>query len=452
MNWTNLELYTGMRGKETCATDSPRHSLAATRAMSLSERRTMLRYGLRYGMALAASIGAIGWSQQSAIAQSAAARQAAGPSFIVAASDSNSSIARARSTKSTRQPPAQATEAIPPLPERKDGKNASAKGAEPAPDVWQPQEIAAAQARCAAILKEIDAVVIPQPPLKQGQCGAPAPVRLVSVGKSPQVAFSPPALVDCKLAAALHAWIKNDLQPLAAKHLGAKIIAVEVMSDYSCRPALGRVGNRLSEHAFANALDIRGFLTEKGQAARVLQSWGTPKREIAERIAAAKAQAEKDAAARAAADAAAKQNLQDPKATQDAKTKPADKTKAATAPVAVATNLATPGAGVAKRIRAGGVDKIAITLPGSSKGASQDVAKLGGPRTPGPRNSRASTEIATLGPIEEPPPGPQSHFLHAAHAAGCRIFGTTLGPEANADHRNHFHVDMAERKYKKICD
>ena len=49
----------------------------------------MLRYGLRYGMALAASIAAIGWSQQSAIAQSAAARQAAGPSFIVAASDSN---------------------------------------------------------------------------------------------------------------------------------------------------------------------------------------------------------------------------------------------------------------------------------------------------------------------------------------------------------------------------
>jgi hypothetical protein len=119
--------------------------------------------------------------------------------------------------------------------------------------------------------------------------------------------------------------------------------------------------------------------------------------------------------------------LQDPKATQDAKTKPADKTKAATAPVAVvATNLATPGAG-AKRVRAGGVDKIAIALPGGSKGASQDVAKLGGPRTPGARNSRASTEIATLGPIEEPPPGPQSHFLHAAHGAGCRIFGTTLG-------------------------
>ena len=30
--------------------------------------------------------------------------------------------------------------------------------------------------------------------------------------------------------------------------------------------------------------------------------------------------------------------------------------------------------------------------------------------------------------------------------------GTTLGPEANEAHRNHFHVDMAERTIKKICD
>jgi hypothetical protein len=43
-------------------------------------------------------------------------------------------------------------------------------------------------------------------------------------------------------------------------------------------------------------------------------------------------------------------------------------------------------------------------------------------------------------------------FLHEIHASACRLFGTTLGPEANADHRNHFHVDMAERKFKKICD
>ena len=54
--------------------------------------------------------------------------------------------------------------------------------------------------------------------------------------------------------------------------------------------------------------------------------------------------------------------------------------------------------------------------------------------------------------LATPPDGPRARFLREAHAAACRIFGTTLGPEANEAHRNHFHVDMADRKVKKICD
>lgn len=55
--------------------------------------------------------------------------------------------------------------------------------------------------------------------------------------------------------------------------------------------------------------------------------------------------------------------------------------------------------------------------------------------------------------IKTPPPNSaEGRFLHDVHASACRVFGTTLGPEANEAHRNHFHVDMAERKVKKICD
>ena len=44
-------------------------------------------------------------------------------------------------------------------------------------------------------------------------------------------------------------------------------------------------------------------------------------------------------------------------------------------------------------------------------------------------------------------------FLRAAHESACKLFGTVLGPEANNAHRNHFHVDMAERiKHTKICE
>ena len=58
---------------------------------------------------------------------------------------------------------------------------------------WSAQDIQLAQARCAVLLKGLDVVAVPEGPLREGsECGAPAPMRLISVGKGPQVAFSPP--------------------------------------------------------------------------------------------------------------------------------------------------------------------------------------------------------------------------------------------------------------------
>jgi hypothetical protein len=330
---------------------------------------------------------------------------------------------------------------IPPLPERKDMKAAKAAAAEP--QVWSDKEIAAARARCAQALKKVDAVYLPHPPIKEGKCGTPAPIRLMSLGTKPQVSFSPPALVNCDMAAALNTWITGEVQPLAKKHLGERIAKVEVMSDYSCRASFGRKGNRLSEHAYADALDLRGFVTETGKTAHVLDTWGKTKRDIEAEIAAAKAAAEAEAAARTAADKAAQKNLQD------------DKSKsAAQVPTAIASKLGTPGTGTAQRMRADGTDKITVTLPGAPVRKPLEIAaRLGGPKA-AQRKADPPAKVASLGPqsIAVPAPGPRAQFLRAAHAAACRIFGTTLGPEANEAHRNHFHVDMAERKYKKICD
>ncbi|MGQ7243416.1 extensin-like domain-containing protein [Salinicola sp. V024] len=38
--------------------------------------------------------------------------------------------------------------------------------------------------------------------------------------------------------------------------------------------------------------------------------------------------------------------------------------------------------------------------------------------------------------------GTQGEFLHQAKAGACHYFGTTLGPEYNAAHANHFHLGM----------
>lgn len=38
-------------------------------------------------------------------------------------------------------------------------------------------------------------------------------------------------------------------------------------------------------------------------------------------------------------------------------------------------------------------------------------------------------------------PGPRGAFLHAARDGACRVFDAVLGPEYNALHRDHFHLD-----------
>ena len=38
--------------------------------------------------------------------------------------------------------------------------------------------------------------------------------------------------------------------------------------------------------------------------------------------------------------------------------------------------------------------------------------------------------------------GPKGRFLHRVRDGGCRIFLTTLSPDYNAEHHDHFHLDM----------
>jgi hypothetical protein len=353
---------------------------------------------LRCGLALAAVLSVAAWR----------APAAANTSAHLSGSTSASPIAvRARRQGASRTFMKRQTLPIPPLPIRKSEATQ--------PDVWSASEIEAAQARCTAILKSIDAVAVPQPPIKEGKCGTPAPIRLISLGTRERVTFEPAALVNCEMAGALNEWINKDLQPLARKHLGARIVKVEIMGDYSCRASTGRIGHRLSEHAFADALDIGGFVTEKGHTVRVLNEWGETERDIAAQTDAAKIDT----------------------ATADAKV-------AAAAPA-----------------KAGDSQRLAIVLPVSRKAAIGALrlapTRLGGLTAAQRAHKDHNGRLAALSPPVPPavraaPMKNEQQFLHAAHDSACRIFATTLGPEANEAHRNHFHVDMATRKYKKICD
>lgn len=302
------------------------------------------------------------------------------------------------------------------------------------PDEWPAEEVELARARCTQLLKGLDVVALPEPPMRKGDCGAHAPVRLISIGKQPEVALSPPAVVSCDMVVALHKWVTEDIQPLAKRHLGAEIIKIESMSDYSCRMAYGRVGNKLSEHGKANALDIRGFMTSKGKTAHLLTNWGPNRRDIAREIAAAKAAEAKAAAAKAAAEKA-----MEAKETASGKVVPRETIVEG---LPKENEIPNPLAKQAALHVGAPADK--TSAKSQTKAAEKKKKKR--------RGSLPPEVLAVMPKDRAPPRDAKARFLYAAHDAACKIFGTTLGPEANEAHRDHFHVDMAPRKFKKICD
>jgi hypothetical protein len=304
---------------------------------------------------------------------------------------------------------------------------------------WSQQDVEAAQARCTALLKGIDAVVVPEAPMREGaECGTPAPMKLISVGKGPQVAFSPPPTVTCDMVATLAKWFAHDVQPLARKHLGAPIVRVETMSSYSCRNAYGRAHGRVSEHGRANAVDIGSFVTARGQAALVIADWGPTARQIAAQAAAGnaadEAQTKKAPLQLVQPGPLAPAGVQSQQRKSAAAQRP---TPAASAATIIPLDL-RPGMVV-------GIPGITLDVPGSSPDRTPAFglappSRLGGPKPP---------------PEAAPPINPdgKTDFLRAVHRSACNLFNTVLGPEANYAHHNHFHLDMAERiKHTKICE
>ncbi|MBT3071091.1 extensin family protein [Rhodomicrobium sp. Az07] len=204
-------------------------------------------------------------------------------------------------------------------------KPAEIHGPPPPPVVWTQAEIEAARRDCDWRLPTLGVVHDRLDPLREGACGTPAPIRLKALEDKigPAAVFAPAPTITCKLGEAMRRWFAEVVQPKAKEHLNATVVRVGAMSGYDCRSRNGGFSQRISQHAYANALDIGSFVTARGEKIVLKEHWDS------------------------------------------------------------------------------------------------------------------GDERAT--------------FLREIHAGACRIFGTTLGPEANEAHGNHFHLDMTERR-TPLCD
>ena len=138
---------------------------------------------------------------------------------------------------------------------------------------WTEAEIAGAKAKCSEALASLTLDYEPLPPIKEGLCGAPAPILLKSIGRDPQIALDPPATVTCSLAKALSAWLTGSVEPQAKSAFNSPVTKLHVGS-YTCRNRNGGATLPLSEHALANALDISDFVLASGKRVPVVD--GSP--------------------------------------------------------------------------------------------------------------------------------------------------------------------------------
>ncbi|MFT5450347.1 MAG: hypothetical protein ACI9DC_005553, partial [Gammaproteobacteria bacterium] len=70
------------------------------------------------------------------------------------------------------------------------------------------------------------------------------------------VTLTPAATMNCRTATALTRWVTDVVGPAAVEILGDTPKALKIGSHYQCRPRNRQRGAKLSEHAYANAIDV----------------------------------------------------------------------------------------------------------------------------------------------------------------------------------------------------
>lgn len=325
-----------------------------------------------------------------------------------AARGERESAAAAASRAATTQSPA----AIPPLPvervpQRGDTtpSDSSVAGTPPAtaarddntatsapeperPATWSEEEVSSARRECDELLASIAADAELQAPLRHGDCGTPAPLKVARIGSAGGVALEPAGVLNCRMVARLHQWIETVAQPAAREGLGSKIVKLSNASAYMCRNRYNDAAAKISEHAFANALDVSAFVLADGRRIDVKSFWGL-----------------------------------------------LNSTQATAAKLAA--------------------------VPGTAKSPSASGTAAGLQPTPLSRKQltpRAVTAgLKTEAPVDQavtPAPQPataEQKFLRQLHSSACGIFSTVLGPEANAAHHDHFHLDLQRRRSSAYC-
>src|SRR5262249_38111805 len=103
-------------------------------------------------------------------------------------------------------------------------------------------------------------------------CGALHPFTVAAAAQGlGQLRPAPP--VRCPLVPAIDRWVERVVIPAARTHLGLQVIELKLAASYACRPMNNVDGANLSEHGYANAVDVSGFVLADGRIVNVKSGW-----------------------------------------------------------------------------------------------------------------------------------------------------------------------------------
>ena len=99
-------------------------------------------------------------------------------------------------------------------------------------------------------------------------------IEITEVGR---IKLSKPSIVTIALAERIDVWVRDVVVPAAKEELKTEVSKLWVFGTYSCRFARGRkwggVRRRLSQHAYANAIDIGGMWLSNGELINIRKDW-----------------------------------------------------------------------------------------------------------------------------------------------------------------------------------
>jgi hypothetical protein len=105
--------------------------------------------------------------------------------------------------------------------------------------------------------------------LAEGKVGLTFPASLSGRGHK---AYA--ATLTCAMVPALESWMIEKVQTAAAAVYGQPVVEMHSLGSYSCRRMNNGTGtSTMSEHAFANAIDVSGFTLADGREVMVRSGW-----------------------------------------------------------------------------------------------------------------------------------------------------------------------------------